>query len=140
MLAVTDASFLYAVVDKNDSNHKKASGFLRDNTHLTFVAPFSTVLQAGRLIRSLISRQTEILFLDNMIKSFNIEMHTHDDIVRAFQILSYHQRLNNSEIDLDETLFVSVCERLKSNSIVTFRKKIYEKIIPLGFKNFNFLL
>ncbi|HAX17469.1 MAG TPA: hypothetical protein DCY00_02590 [Actinobacteria bacterium] len=140
MLAVTDTSFIYAVVDKNDQNHKKASGFLNDNADLAYVIPFSTMLQASRLIGSLISRQTEIVFMENIIKNFNIEMNEHDDIARAFHILEYCWNLGISEIDLDEALFISVCERLGSNNILTFRKKIYEKIMPSGFKVFNFLI
>ncbi len=140
MLVIADASFLYAAVDTNDLNHKKASDFFRDETSLTLVIPFSTVLQTGRLIRSVISQKTEMLFLDKIIKNFNIEMHVHDDIVRAFQILEYCNIINNPEIELDEALFISICERLKSNNILTFRKKIYEKIMPLKFKNFNFLI
>ena len=140
MLAITDTSFLYAVVDKNDLNHKKASGFLNDNAQLAYVIPFSTVLQVSRLIGKMISRQTEILFMENIIKNFNIEMHKHDDIRRAFQILEYYWGLDINEIDLDEALFVSVCERLKSNNILTFRKEIYEKLMPSGFKDFNFLI
>lgn len=140
MLAITDSSFLYAVVDKNDVNHKKASAFLRDNTQLTYVVPSSVVLQTSRVIGAMISRQIEILFMKNIIKNFNIEMHEHGDIVRAFQILEHYWGLNIKEIDLDEALFVSVCERLKSNDILTFRKEVYDKLMPSGFKNFNFLL
>ena len=140
MLAITDSSFLYAVVDKNDVNHKKASAFLRDNTQLTYVVPSSVVLQTSRVIGAMISRQIEILFMKNIIKNFNIEMHEHGDIVRAFQILEHYWGLNIKEIDLDEALFVSVCERLKSNDILTFRKEVYDKLMPSGFKNFNFLV
>jgi len=140
LLAITDSSFLYAVVDKNDVNHKKASAFLRDNTQLTYVVPSSVVLQTSRVIGAMISRQIEILFMKNIIKNFNIEMHEHGDIVRAFQILEHYWGLNIKEIDLDEALFVSVCERLKSNDILTFRKEVYDKLMPSGFKNFNFLV
>ena len=140
MLAVADTSFLYAAVDKNDLNHKKASVFLKDNPHLTYVIPFSTVVQVSKLIGIMISRQTEIVFMENIIKNFNIEMHEHSDVSRAFQILEHYWGLNIDEIDLDEALFVSICERLGSNNILTFRKKIYEKLMPSGFKDFNFLI
>lgn len=140
MLAVADTSFLYAAVDKNDLNHKKASGFLKDNEKLTYVIPFSTLLQASSLIERMISRQAEMVFMENIIKNFNIEMHEHGDIGRAFQILEYYRGLEIDEIDLYEALFVSICERLGSNNILTFRKEIYKKLMPSGFKDFNFLI
>lgn len=140
MLVIADTSFLYAAVDTNDLNHKKASDFFREDAGFTIIIPFSTILQTGRLIGNVISPKTEMLFLNKIITNFNIEMHIHDDIIRAVEILGYCSKINNPEIDLDEALFISVCERLKSNNILTFRKEIYENIIPVKLKNFNFLL
>ena len=140
MLVITETSFLYAVVDKNDLNYKIASGFLKNNPELTYVIPFSTLLQVSSLIGNIISRKTQMLFLKNIKKNFNIEMHEHCDIERAFQIYEYCYGLNINDIDLSEALFISVCERLKTNNILTFREDAFSKIMPMGFKSFNFLI
>jgi len=140
LLVMTETSFLYAVVDKNDLNHKKASGFLKNNPELTYVIPLSTLIQVSRLISNMISKQTQMLFLKNIINNFNIEMHQHCDIERASQIYEYCYGLNMNDIDLSEALFISVCERLKTNNILTFREYVFGKITPIGFKSFNFLI
>ena len=103
MLALADTSFLYAAVDRNDLNHKKASGFLKDNEKLTYVIPFSTLLQTSNLIGRMISGQAEMVFMENIIKNFNIEMHEHGDIERAFQILEHYR------LEIMKLIFMKHC-------------------------------
>lgn len=140
MLAIIDSSFLYAVVDKNNKNHEKAAQFLNDNPNFTYVIPFSILQETCEIIDYEIAKQVAVKFLKEVLKTFHIELHEHKDLIRAIELIDYYSNFKNMDIDFSDVLFISVCERLKTNNILTFRKNVFEEIVPKGFKKFNFLI
>ncbi|MCL6088205.1 MAG: PIN domain-containing protein [Actinobacteria bacterium] len=137
MIVLADTSFLIAAVDKSDNNHLKAADYLKKNNILTYVIPLATVQEVCSLIGLNISKEVEILFLKEILKSFHIELIENKDIERAADILERYAAL---EIGFTDAVFIAVSERLKINNILTFDRKNFSKISPAGFKKFNILI
>jgi predicted nucleic acid-binding protein len=104
---------------------------------LTYVIPFSAILEVCDFIDLNISKEVEILFLKKIVKNFNIEFIENNDIERATDIL---ERYAGLEIGFSDAVFTAISERLKTNNILTFNTGILSKIMPLGFKKFNMLV
>ncbi|MHB8276401.1 MAG: type II toxin-antitoxin system VapC family toxin [Candidatus Humimicrobiaceae bacterium] len=136
-MVLTDTSFLIATVDKSDKNHRRAADYLNKNSSLTYVIAFTTVQEVCNLINLNISREVEILFLNEVIKNFNIELIENADIERAADILD---RYINLEIGFADAVFTAIAERLKTNNILTFDKGNFSRMVPAGFKKFNILI
>jgi len=104
---------------------------------LTYVIPFSVILEVSDFIDLNISKEVEILFLKKIVKNFNIEFIENNDIERAIDIL---ERYAGLEINFSDAVFTAISERLKTNNILTFNTGDFSKITPLGFKKFNVLV
>ncbi|MHB1253336.1 MAG: type II toxin-antitoxin system VapC family toxin [Candidatus Humimicrobiaceae bacterium] len=137
LIVLTDKSFLIAAVDKSNKNHKRAANYLNKNSSLTYVIPFSVILEVSDFIDLNISKEVEILFLKKIVKNFNIEFIENNDIERAIDIL---ERYADIEINFSDAVFTAISERLKTNNILTFNTGNFSKITPLGFKKFNVLV
>lgn len=137
LIVLTDKSFLIAAVDKSNKNHKRAANYLNKNSSLTYVIPFSVILEVSDFIDLNISKEVEILFLKKIVKNFNIEFIENNDIERAIDIL---ERYAGLEINFSDAVFTAISERLKTNNILTFNTGDFSKITPLGFKKFNVLV
>ena len=137
LIVLADKSFLIAAVDKSNKNHKRAADYLNKNSRLTYVIPFSVILEVCDFIDLNISKEVEILFLKKVVKNFNIEFIENIDIERATDIF---ERNTNLEIGFSDAVFTAISERLKTNNILTFNTEVFSKIMPLGFKKYNMLV
>jgi len=135
VIVIIETSFLYALVDKNDKNHKKAAALIQEKASgCTFVVPFICIQKTCQLINANMSGNVEYAFLNGVLKDFNIEFANHEDLARSLEIMARYEKESLSFYDACLTAFA---ESLKTNLIFGFDLKNLEKIAPHGFKSFK---
>ena len=137
MQIILDTSVLYSLINKRDGNHKKTKDFFLHNDDACYILPSTLLTEICYLIRTKLSPYIEIKFLEEINKSFHLEILKDEDIIRIIEILKKYEDLNIGYVDAS---IVAIAERLRINKILTLDRKHFEVIVPRGFDNFDILI
>ena len=120
----TDSGAIYAIFDKNDSNHLKASLFFKNNIKKDkFLIITPVLVECWFLIESRLGNYYSQKFLDSVNKNiFLLKETDYMDFINALKII---EKFSDSKIGLVDALSFSYIERNKINNAFTFDKKHY---------------
>jgi predicted nucleic acid-binding protein len=89
------------------------------------------------LINTRLGPYFEIKLLQEVNKSFHLEILKDEDIIRIVEILKKYETLNIGYVDAS---IIAIAERLKVNKILTLDRKHFEVVAPRGFDCFDILI
>lgn len=116
-----DTSFLIALSDEKDKNHKGAKTSLRElvKRGARFVVARNILNEYLDGVTKRISKEKAIEELDNILNSklLLVEPITERDWDKA---IVYFRKYNDQQIDLTDCLSFAIIERLKLKSVLTF--------------------
>jgi len=124
-------------MDKSDKNHKSVKEFFLNNNSVYYVMPSTIVPELCYIVNLRLGSYSEIKLLEEVNKSFHLEILKDSDIIRIIEILKKYDSLNIGYVDAS---IVAIAERLKINKILTLDKKHFEIIVPRGFDRFEILI
>jgi predicted nucleic acid-binding protein len=134
--AILDTSFLLALTDSNDKNHKRVLSVarqLRDPLILPVpVLPEICYLLASRLGHAVMRHFLQDLVSSNIV----LESLTIADLQRANQIL---QQYADSRLDFVDATVVTIAERRNITRILTLDRRDYTMIRPKHCPYFDLL-
>lgn len=137
MQIILDTSILYSLMDKSDKNHKSVKEFFLNNNDVYYIIPSTIIPELCYIVNWRLGSYFEIKLLEEINKSFHLEILKDSDIVRIIEILKKYDTLNIGYVDAS---IVAISERLKINKILTLDKKHFELIVPRGFDRFDILI
>jgi len=134
---ILDTSALYSLINRKDINHKKIKDFFLNNGEIDYILPSTLLTEICYLIRTKLSPHLEVKFLEEINKSFYLEILKNEDILRIIEILKKYDTLNIGYVDAS---IVAIAERLKINKILTLDRKHFKVVVPRGFDCFDILI
>ncbi len=124
-------------MDKSDKNHKPVKEFFLNNNGVYYIIPSTIIPELCYIVNLRLGSYFEIKLLEEINKSFHLEILKDADIIRIIEILKKYDTLNIGYVDAS---IVAISERLKINKILTLDKKHFELIVPRGFDRFDILI
>jgi len=92
MQVLIDTNIIFSLMDKSDSKHRKIKKFL-------YILPSTTIIEICYLIRRRLGSYLEIKFLEEINRSFHLEILRDEDIIRIIEILKKYDTLNIGYVD-----------------------------------------
>ena len=136
MTAILDTSFLFAITDKSDRNHKNVSSFAQSIDE-QLILPVVVLPEICYLIASRLSHLAMQHFISSAITTtVTIESTTSEDLVRVSEILTQYA---DSQLDFTDAAIVAVDERLNVNRICTLDRRDFSIIRPIHCDYFELL-
>jgi len=137
MQVLIDTNIIFSLMDKSDSKHRKIKKFFKENSSFLYILPSTTIIEICYLIRRRLGSYLEIKFLEEINRSFHLEILRDEDIIRIVEILKKYDTLNIGYVDAS---IVAIAERLKINKILTLDRKHFGAVAPRGFDSFDILI
>jgi len=134
---ILDTSAMYSLMDKGDINHNLVKDFFLKNDKIYYFLPSTIIPELCYLINTRLGPYFEIKLLQEVNKSFHLEILKDEDIIRILEILKKYDTLNIGYVDAS---IISIAERLKVNKILTLDRKHFEVVAPRGFDCFDILI
>ena len=136
MTAIIDTSFLFALTNSNDKNHK-ACLTVAQQMRGRFIIPMSVLPEISYLLDSRLGHHVMREFITQVQQpAWTLTPVTEKDLERSSQIL---QQYSDVRIDFVDTTIVAVAERLKVTRILTLDKRHFRVIRPLHCDAFTLL-
>ncbi|MCD6255721.1 MAG: PIN domain-containing protein [Deltaproteobacteria bacterium] len=124
---LVDTGILYAMADRDDAWHKRATDFLTNNTDILIV-PITVIPEAAYLINTYLGVEAEQKFLISIAKGeLKYENLTPGDIERSIKLIESYSDANIGFVDAS---VVAVAERLKICRILTTDRRDFSIIRP----------
>jgi len=136
MQIVLDTSAVIGLMDKKYEKHRYLKGIFKEKENV-YILPSTTVGEICYMLNSRFGNKIELIFLQEINKSFQLELLKDEDIIRIIEILKKYDTLNIGYVDAS---IVAIAERLKINKILTLDRKHFEVVAPRGFDNFDILI
>jgi predicted nucleic acid-binding protein len=129
-----DTSFLYALNDANDINHKTSIAFLK-NLKTALFLPTPVLPELCYLLHSRLGHSAMRRFLTGLVES-DIELVslTPDDLVRINQLQDNYA---DARLDFTDTAIIAMAERLGIGHICTFDRRDFSIIHPQHVPSFT---
>jgi len=134
---ILDASAIYSLIDKGDKSHNLVKDFFLKKKGIYYILPSTVIPELCYLINTRLGSYFEIKLLQEVNKSFHLEILKDEDIIRIIEILKKYDTLNIGYVD---TSIIAIAERLKVNKILTLDRKHFEVVAPRGFDCFDILI
>ncbi len=136
MNALLDTSFLFALANSKDRNHKRVLKFAQTvNTGL--VLPVSVLPEVCYLIGSRLGHDAMCHFLRQLIHSdVVLETVTLADLERSTEILNQYA---DARLDFVDATIVSIAERLNISCVLTLDRRDFSIIRPRHCPHFEIL-
>jgi uncharacterized protein len=127
MTAILDTSFLFALTDQSDRNHKRVLT-VAQNANEVLVLPVSVLPEICYLIASRLGHQAMRHFVSSLTtKAVQIESVTSEDLIRVNKILEQYA---DSQLDFTDATIVAIAERLMISRIYTLDRRDFSIIRP----------
>jgi uncharacterized protein len=127
MTAILDTSFLFALTDRSDRNHKRVLT-VAQNANEVLVLPVSVLPEICYLIASRLGHQAMRHFVSSLTnKAVQIESVTSEDLIRVNKILEQYA---DSQLDFTDATIVAIAERLMISRIYTLDRRDFSIIRP----------
>jgi uncharacterized protein len=127
MTAILDTSFLFALTDQSDRNHKRVLT-VAQNAKEVLVLPVSVLPEICYLIASRLGHQAMRHFVSSLTtKAVQIESVTSEDLIRVNKILEQYA---DSQLDFTDATIVAIAERLMISRIYTLDRRDFSIIRP----------
>ncbi len=115
--ALADASFIYAIYDRNDKHHLKTRQ-IANATQLEIVLPDVVLVEALYLLKDRIGMQGVIRCLDGLLASRTpLESIISVDLIRIREITTIYA---DARLDFVDCCIMALSERLNITHILTF--------------------
>ena len=137
MQIILETSVLYSLMDKDDKNHKLVKDFFLKDNSVYYILPSTAIPELCYLINTKLGPYFEIKLIEEINKSFYLEILKNEDVLRIIEILKKYDTLNIGYVD---ALIAAIAKRLKINKILTLDRKHFEVIAPRGFDCFDILI
>ena len=134
MTAILDTSFLFALADKSDRNHKRVSTFAQSIDE-PLILPVAVLPEICYLMASRFEHQTMRHFVSSTT-TVTIESTTAADLVRVSEILAQYA---DSQLDFTDAAIVAIVERLTVSRICTLDRRNFSIIRPIHCDYFELL-
>ena len=127
MTAILDTSFLFALTDQSDRNHKRVLT-VAQSANEVLVLPVSVLPEICYLIASRLGHQAMRHFVSSLTtKAVQIESVTSEDLIRVNKILEQYA---DSQLDFTDATIVAIAERLMISRIYTLDRRDFSIIRP----------
>ena len=128
-----DSGAIYAIFDKNDTNHKRASAYYKENIKKeTFIITTPILIECWFLIESRLGNFFSQKFLDSVYSNiFLLKEINYADFENALRI---NKKYDTAGFGLVDSLSFAFIERNKINKIFTFDRKHFSIYKPDNFK------
>lgn len=137
MEAIIDTSAIISLVDRSCEHHHEISDIIK-KTDLRLIVPSPVIPEACYMLNKKFGSSIEIKFIEEIISvNLHIEIIKFLDLSRIVEIL---KKYNTLDIGYVDAAIVAIAERLKINRILTFDRKHFNSLIPLGFDYFELLI
>lgn len=125
--AVIDTGIIYALADKNDAWHRRASDFVSAFKG-RLIMPSPAIPEACYLLNIYLGQSAEISFVDSLInKEIALEHFHPDDLKRCAELLKQYDYLNLGFVDAS---VIAISERLNICRILTTDRRHFSSVKP----------
>lgn len=130
----TDSGAIYAIFDKRDINHARASAFFEDNAKSqSFIITTPILTECWFLIESRLGRYFSQKFLDSVYSNiFLLKEISYIDLGSALDI---DRKYNTAGFGLVDSLSFAFIERNNISKVFTFDRKHFTIYRPVNLKN-----
>ena len=133
---VIDTGIIYALADKKDSWHKKASDFVMGFKG-KLITPSPVIPEACYLLNIYLGQSAETSFIRSLInRELGIEHFNIDDLSRCSELLKQYDTLNLGFVDAS---IVAISERMKIRRILTTDRRHFSAVKPKHCEAFTLL-
>jgi predicted nucleic acid-binding protein len=136
MQIILDTSAVIGLMDKKCGKHKYLKRIFTEKENI-YILPSATIGEICYMLNSRFGNKIELIFLQEINRSFHLEILKDEDIFRIVEILKKYDTLNIGYVDAS---IVAIAERLKINKILTLDRKHFEAAAPRGFDSFDILI
>ena len=136
MQIILDTSAIIGLMDKKYIKHRYLKKIFTERENI-YILPSTIISEVCYMLESRFGNKIELIFLQEINKSFHLEILKDEDIIRIIEILKKYEDLNIGYVDAS---IVAIAERLKINKIFTLDRKHFEVVAPRGFDNFDILI
>jgi uncharacterized protein len=127
MTAILDTSFLFALIDQDDRNHKKVLETIQ-NVNEDLIFPIVVFPEICYLLSSRLGHKAMRHFVSRLAAgTVQIEQVTPEDLIRTHQILEQYA---DSQLDFTDAAIVALAERLKVTRVYTLDRRDFSMIRP----------
>lgn len=127
MSAILDTSFLLALSNPNDTNHKQVIGVAR-KLREPLILPISVLPEVCYLLASRVNHAAMRQLLQQLTKSeTSLEVIDYTDLKRVNEIL---QQYSDSRLDFVDATIVAIAERRNITRILSLDRRDYTMIRP----------
>jgi predicted nucleic acid-binding protein len=137
MQVILETSVIYALMDKGDKSHGMVKDFFLKKNGFYYIVPSTVIPELCYLINTRLGPYFEVKLLEEINKSFHLDILKDEDITRIIEILKKYDKLNIGYVDAS---IIAIAERLKVNKILTLDRKHFEVVAPRGFDCFDILI
>ena len=132
----TDSGAIYAIFDKKDINHDKASAYFENNIKKdSFIIITPVLVECWFLIDSRLGNFYSRKFLDSIYSNiFNLKEINYIDFINALNI---DKKYKDTEFGLVDNLSFSFIDRNKITTVFTFDRKHFGIYKPQNLKYLN---
>ncbi|BAZ53340.1 hypothetical protein NIES4103_60140 [Nostoc sp. NIES-4103] len=127
MTAILDTSFLFALTDESDRNHRLVLAAVQ-RVNEPLVLPVVVLPEICYLIASRLGHRAMRRFVSSLTTSaVQIEPITSEDLVRIHEVLVQYA---DSQLDFTDAAIVAIAERLRVTHIYTLDRRDFSIIRP----------
>jgi hypothetical protein len=128
MTLLIDTGFLYATLDKSDTNHKRVVNLLPTLPNEKLVLPTPVLVEVSYLLKKRLGHWEMRQFISTLEgSSFQFEAITKADTRRVYDLLDQY---SNLELDFVDASITALAERLNIRRILTVDKRDFRIIRP----------
>jgi uncharacterized protein len=136
MTAILDTSFLFALTDQDDRNHKKVLETIQ-NVNEALILPIVVFPEICYLLSSRLGHKAMRHFVSSLATgTVQIEQVAPEDLIRTHQILEQYA---DSQLDFTDAAIVALAERLKVTRVYTLDRRDFSMIRPKHCSYFELL-
>lgn len=133
---IVDTGILYALADRKDKWHLRATAFVSGFAGRLLV-PATVLPEACYLLNAYLGQGAELAFIRAILdRELAIEQVTIADLTRAVEVMKNYA---DSNIGMVDASLVAVAERLKLTKILTADRRHFAMIKPKHCKGFELL-
>ncbi|WP_339374708.1 type II toxin-antitoxin system VapC family toxin [Picosynechococcus sp. PCC 7117] len=127
MTAILDTSFLFALSDRDDLNHRRVLS-VAQNTSGKLVLPVAVVPEICYLLASRLGHRAMRQFISRIHpEAVQLEATTIEDCKRISELLEIYA---DNQLDFTDTAIVAIAERLEIETIYTLDRRDFSVICP----------
>jgi uncharacterized protein len=136
MTAILDTSFLFALTDRSDRNHKKVLATIQ-NVNEALILPIVVLPEICYLLASRLGHKAMQSFVSSLATgAVQIEQVAPEDLLRTHEVLEEYA---DSHLDFTDAAIVALSERLEVTRVYTLDRRDFSMIRPRHCEYFELL-